>query len=136
MKIVLDTNVLIASFISRGACSDLVEHCVQLHDLVTSEFILHEFADKLISKFRIARPEVHEASNLLRDYMEIVVPTEPDRSLCRDPDDVLVIGTAMAGRCRCIITGDKDLLVLRKISSIDILPPRDFWRYENEQKRS
>ena len=29
MKIVLDTNVLIAAFIARGVCSDLLEHCAR-----------------------------------------------------------------------------------------------------------
>lgn len=131
MKIVLDTNVLIASFISRGACSELVEHCVQVHDLVTSAFILNEFSDKLISKFKIPHPEVEAASSLLRSYMMIVVPAALGTPVCRDPDDDLVIGTAKAGKCRCIITGDKDLLVLKRRFEIDILSPQEFWRYEN-----
>ena len=28
MKLVLDTNVLIAALITRGICADLLEHCV------------------------------------------------------------------------------------------------------------
>ena len=50
MKIVLDTNVLIAAFIARGVCSDLLEHCARQHTLVTSEFILTGDADLLILK--------------------------------------------------------------------------------------
>jgi len=29
MTIVLDTNVLIASFVTRGVCRDLVDHCIR-----------------------------------------------------------------------------------------------------------
>jgi predicted nucleic acid-binding protein len=32
--------------------------------------------------------------------------------VCRDPDDDVVLGTAVAGRCDAIVTGDKDLLDL------------------------
>ncbi len=42
MKVVLDTNVLIAALISRGACADLLEHCVLRHTIVSSDVILSE----------------------------------------------------------------------------------------------
>jgi predicted nucleic acid-binding protein len=32
----------------------------------------------------------------------------------------------VSGKCDCIITGDKDLLVLKAHEGIDILSPRDF----------
>ena len=51
MKIVLDTNVLIAALISRGVCHEVLEHCVMRHVLFTSEFILEETQEKLIEKF-------------------------------------------------------------------------------------
>ncbi len=50
MKVVLDTNVLIAAFIARGACSVLFEHCVEHHELVASEFILDEVRQHLQDK--------------------------------------------------------------------------------------
>ena len=51
MKILLDTNVLIAALISNGVCHELLEHCVLRHVLFTSEFILEETQQKLIEKF-------------------------------------------------------------------------------------
>jgi len=42
MRVVLDTNVLIAAFIARGICSAVLEHCVRQHTLVTSDFILNQ----------------------------------------------------------------------------------------------
>ena len=47
MKIVLDTNVLIAALIARGVCHELLEHCVLRHTLFTSDFILNETHEKL-----------------------------------------------------------------------------------------
>ena len=40
MNILLDTNVLIAAFISRGSCNELLEHVVRYHRLVLSKYIL------------------------------------------------------------------------------------------------
>ncbi len=39
MKIVLDTNVLIAAFISHGTCNELLEHCALNHEVILSPFI-------------------------------------------------------------------------------------------------
>ena len=52
MRIVLDTNILIAAFIARGSCNELVEHCVVHHDLVLSKPILGEFRN-VLAKVRI-----------------------------------------------------------------------------------
>ena len=51
MKIVLDTNVLIAALIARGFSHQLLEHCALRHTLFTSDFILDETQEKLIEKF-------------------------------------------------------------------------------------
>jgi predicted nucleic acid-binding protein len=52
MRIVFDTNVLIASLISRGKCYALVEHSLKVHEIISSKFILDELAEKLQKKFK------------------------------------------------------------------------------------
>jgi putative PIN family toxin of toxin-antitoxin system len=130
MRILLDTNVLIAAFITRGVCSDLLEHCIHRHKLVTSEFILNEFREHMIGKFQYSVSETEEALELLRTKMEVVTPVQLEHPVCRDPDDDVVLGTALAGNVACIITGDKDLLVLRRYGSSDIVSPAQFPAYE------
>jgi putative PIN family toxin of toxin-antitoxin system len=128
--LVLDTNVLIAAFIARGVCGDLLEHCVRQHKLVTSEFILNEFREKLTSKFKFTSVEADSAAALLLTRMVVVDPAELPSPTCRDPDDDNVLATAVAGNCDCIITGDRDLLVLQRFSGVDIVSPSDFLEYE------
>lgn len=130
MRIVLDTNVLIAAFITRSACADLFEHCARKHALITSGFILKEFQEHLAGKFRFAAQDVKEAVALLHAVMEVVTPARLSASVCQDPDDDKVLGTAIAGKAECILTGDKDLLVIKRFRSIDILRPADFAAYE------
>src|SRR5438876_2119229 len=106
MRVVLDTNVLIAAFVARGVCADLLEHCVLNHTVVLSAFILAEFQEHLVGKFKQSEQEALDATELLRSRMEIVVPQPLERPVCRDPDDDTILATAEAGAVDCIVTGD------------------------------
>ena len=44
--------------------------------------------------------------------------------VCRDPDDDLVLATALAAQADVIITGDKDLLTLKTHGGVRIRTPR------------
>lgn len=130
MRLVLDTNVLLAAFISRGVCHELLEHCEREHTLVGSEFILGEFEEKLVSKFDAPPSKGREAAALLRSRMELVDPVPLEAPVCRDPDDDWVLASAVAGTCECIVTGDEDLLSLGEYLGVRILAPNTFWNYE------
>jgi len=131
MKVVLDTNVLIAAFIARGVCSEVLGHCVRRHVLVTSEFILNEFREHMVRKFRYSTEEVEAAVELLRSTMKVVKPADLGIIVCRDPDDDTILGTAVAGNATCIVTGDMDLLVIRQFRGIDLVSPAEFADYES-----
>ena len=126
MKIIFDTNVLIAALIARGVCHELLEHCVVRHELFTSEFILSETQEKLIEKFGYTAELAAEAVSVLRSRMKVVTPSRLESQVCRDPDDDNILAAALSGNCDCIITGDKDLLVLKAYEGIEIFTPRDF----------
>lgn len=130
MNLVLDTNVLIAAFISKGLCYTLLEHCLRVHASITSEFILSEVREKLTEKFKYSNEDAAAVLILLRSKMQVVEFTPLETSVCRDPDDDAVLATAIAGNASCIITGDKDLLILKRFDSVDILSPSEFADYE------
>ncbi|MCI2426382.1 PIN domain-containing protein [Candidatus Acetothermia bacterium] len=50
MRVVLDTNVIVAAFAARGLCAEVFEVCLTDHGIVLSEHILSEVAEKLIDK--------------------------------------------------------------------------------------
>jgi uncharacterized protein len=136
VRLVLDTNVLIAAFVSRGVCHELLEHCQREHELITSEVILGEFESSLLTKFKVPPAAAREAAALLASRMQSVTPKALDAPICRDPDDDWVLATALVGRCECIITGDKDLLTLKQFQNIAILAPSEFWGYEASRESS
>jgi uncharacterized protein len=133
VKTTPDTNVLIAAFISKGFCYEWLEHCALRHELITSNFILEELREKLTTKFKFTNEEAEEVVELLCSKMKIVEPVKFDTQICRDADDDNILGTAKAGNCDCIVTGDKDLLVLKKYEGIDIISPSEFLDYEERK---
>lgn len=82
MRVVLDSNVLIAAFATRGLCSEILEHCTREHQPVASPFILTEVRDKLVSKIGLAAPLAEDAVRLLASRFIVVEPPAlPRRSL-------------------------------------------------------
>lgn len=130
MRIVLDTNVLIAAFIARGVCHDVFEYCARRHTLVTSDFVLDEFTRKLVGKFKCTSEVTDKAVTLLRSRMEVVTPTGLNTPVCRDEDDDNILAIALTGNCDLIVSGDKDLLVLKQFGKVRIVSPGDFQTYE------
>ncbi len=130
MKLVLDTNVLIAAFISHGTCNELFEHCGIYHEIILSAFILDELAAKRTRKFKYTRQDAESVVALVKSRSRIlkVLPSIPPT--CRDPEDDKIIATALAGKCACIVTGDKDLLDLERAGNIRIIDPAYFWQFE------
>ena len=53
MKIVLDANVIIAAFASRGLCESIFELCLESHELSLSNFLLNEIETNLVNKLNI-----------------------------------------------------------------------------------
>lgn len=130
MKILFDTNVLIAAFISHGSCFELFEHCSRQHDLFTSKFILSELQKNLQKKFKFSDSEVKQVINLLLSRLSVIDPITAIKPICRDKDDDNILAAALAVCCDCLVTGDKDLLILKKYEGIPILKPLDFWEFE------
>ena len=131
MKLLLDTNVLVAALVARGACSDLLEHCVRHHVVISSQPLLDELSDVLTRKLRQRAVDVRAAVRLFEETFTLVVPEPLDPPICRDPDDDVVLATARAGECDAIVTGDQDLLVLDQFQGIRVLPPSAFWKWES-----
>ena len=101
--------------------------------MITSRFVIGEFQDKLANKFKHEPEEISEAVNLLHSRMKVVEPPTLKHSVCRDPDDDNILAAAVKGKCDYIITGDKDLIVLKQHEGIDILSPKSFREYEERK---
>lgn len=125
MRLVCDTNVLVAALVADGLCRDIVKRRLLLVDLFTSPALLAELDATLRVKFR-ADPGDLPLLAAYRERARIVRPARLARAVCRDSDDDVVLATAKAAGAHCILTGDQDLLVLGRFEDVAILSPRAF----------
>ena len=132
MRLLLDTNVLVAALVARGTCSDLLEHCVRQHVVISSRPLLDELRAVLTRKFRQSATDVRATIRLFEETLTLVAPDALEPPVCRDRDDDVVLGTALAGACVGVVTGDQDLLILDPFQGIRILTPSAFWEWESK----
>ncbi len=128
MTVVLDTNVLVAALVAKGLCLEVVLRAARLRYLASSEALLDELESTLREKFEVT-PATRPFLALFREHPRAVDPRPVEPPLCRDPDDDVVLGTALAAGADVIVTGDQDLLVLGAYQGIRIQSPRQFLEF-------
>lgn len=123
MTVVLDTNVLVAALVAEGLCREVVHRVVRLRCVTTSRPLLDELDATLQRKFKVT-PATAAFLTAFRELVRVVEPATLEQAVCRDPDDDVVLATAIAARANLIVTGDDDLLVLGTYAGIAIVSPR------------
>jgi hypothetical protein len=129
-RVVLDTNVLISAALRPGSVLRVVIDTVSATGgvLVFSEESFHELQSRLLrSKFD---PYVRRQDRMVflaqvRAVSEWVSITGAKLG-CRDPEDDKILETALMGDADCVVTGDRDLLVMSSFSGIPIVRPATF----------
>jgi putative PIN family toxin of toxin-antitoxin system len=127
MKIVVDTNVLISGVFFGGFPRKILSAIVnsRLKAVATTE-IVDEYEE--IVQEMIQRKQGHINRELLAPLiraMEIIEPVT-HVELSRDPDDDKFLGCAKDARALYIVSGDKDLLVLKQFENIQIVTAKEF----------
>lgn len=107
-------------------CHDLYRQALLTQQLVTSEAVLCEVRGTLQKKFKLPPEDVRQVAARIIEEAEVIVPVPLPKPVCRDRDDDVVLAAAVTGRADCIVTGDDDLLVLKKWGGVRILSPRQF----------
>lgn len=128
MRIVLDTNVLIAAFATQGLCHAVFELCIDQHEIILSADIMREVQAVLGNKLRVPHNAVQRIGTYLREHAEMHQIKGPCPKVSRDASDDHVLALAEQSVAEYIITGDQDLLILGRHGGIPIVQPRDFWQ--------
>ena len=134
MRVILDANVAIAAAAARGLCEAVVELCMEHHHVILSEGILADIEEKLRCKLKVSPSIVAEYLKGLRGNAQIVDPEHVEKDVCRDSDDLMVLGLVAPGNADAIVTGDKDLLVIKEYRKAQIMSPRSFWESNKKEK--
>lgn len=132
MKVVIDTNVFISSFLSpKGHPRKLIDlwKTGALTLCLCSE-ILSEYVDVLLRFGLEGEPELAELLALFRKQVNIAfVVIEGDlQAVKEDLDDDKFIECAIVANATHIISGDKHLLKLKQYQNINIVSAADFMK--------
>jgi putative PIN family toxin of toxin-antitoxin system len=129
LRVFLDTNVLISSFITRGLCADIFRIILAEHHLVLSEYFLFEFEVVLYRKVDLPPKQIQSILKYLKTFDVITDQTPPDNLDfldIRDKNDIPILAAALNGKCDTIVTGDRDLLDVSDKYNIKIVDPKRF----------
>lgn len=135
MKIIFDTNVIIAAFATRGLCHSIFELCVDRHTVILSVELLAEIELNLRKKLKLPNTIISEILAYLGDIASVEEIDEIVKGICRDPDDDKLLGLAKKTNAEYIITGDEDLVVLQEFCSTKIVRPREFWEIVKQSEK-
>jgi uncharacterized protein len=127
MRVILDSNVLIAAVAGRGLCESLLELCLEEHDLIVSEELLNEVHRNLLKRIRVPEAVALDFCRVLRNSASMATPEAVSPDACRDPKDIYLLGLAEAAMADVLVTGDKDLLSSGWGGATTIITPRQFW---------
>ena len=126
MRVVVDTNVMISALLFGGRASILFDFIKDgACTLVASKEILKEYLRTLAyPKFGLSETEIRAV--FTEEIVPLVEPVEAVESgiKCRDDDDKKFLDCATTSGADALVTGDKDLLILKgnvpfKIYTID-----------------
>jgi len=124
IRAVLDTNVLVSALLFTGSPSQLIPawQAGRVRPVVSAE-ILEEYVRVLAyPKFKLTDSEIR---GLIEEEVLPFVDTVRARPISvptlRDPDDLKFIACAVAAGVRWLVSGDDDLLSLRKVITVEIV---------------
>lgn len=127
MRVVLDTNILYSAILFRGNPRLILDGAIkEKFEIVSSPILIAELFDALSRKSSLSLNDLQLVEKEISEVVEIVRPRQ-NIEVARDPDDNRVLEAAVEGKCDCIVTGDKDLLILKKYKKILIIPPAKFY---------
>ena len=137
IRVTPDTNVLISALFYCGNERVVLEAAVEGHlQFVLSMEIIDELIRVLEKKFK-ADPELTRDYVLrLNELSDIVTPRKLPGKLVRDREDVKVIECAHSGHCDYIVSGDRDLLSLKRYQQTRILSPRELVKILRDERPS
>jgi len=125
-RVLLDTNVLISAIVYGGKPKEIISFVIgRKIAAITSPVLLGELQDVLVKKFGFSTAKSELLRQKIRKSFIIIHPTRKLSVLKDDPDN-RVLEAAIAGGCQYLITGDKELLTLKRYKSIKIVTPAQY----------
>ena len=137
MKVVLDTNVLVAGLLSPfGPPGEIIRMVASgTLSLCFDARILSEYAEVLKRpKFQFEQEQIHIVLDQIRAEGEAVA-SKPLSLRLPDESDEPFLEAALAGNVECLITGNLKHFPISRCQNMHILSPSGFLAYYRKEAR-
>jgi len=142
IRAVVDTNILLRAVIKPAGTVGPVITRLRNGDytLWYSQSLIDELLGKLAlprirQKYHLSDRDVDDLLALIALRGELVTPTRTVK-VCRDPKDDMFIEVALAGHAEVVVTGDEDLLTLKKFETVRFVASREFLDLLDQAQRA
>jgi len=126
IQVVADSNVYISALVFGGVPSAVLQLAEEGEfTLWVSEPIRAEVEGVLTRKFAWSEQRLSMARRAVWSLTNLVTPRQPVTA-CDHPADNRILECALDAQAQVIVTGDDDLLRLKRFEGIRILAPRAF----------
>lgn len=120
-RVFFDTNIFISAYFWSGNERNLVKILKKNIKYYTSQQVLDEIKKVLMEKFNVSINDVDRyISKIVSQYI-IASPDFKSQVVVRDEEDTNILKSALSVNCTYLLTGDKDLLTLKKVRNTRIL---------------
>ena len=127
MRVVFDTNIFISALVIPGSQAEGAVFKILDGDdtLLISKPILDELLTTLARKFSRDTEALSQVAVMLTEMSEMVKPKSTVEVFKDDPDN-RVLECAESGQADAIVTGDKEMLLLKQYRGIPLISLRDY----------
>ena len=124
-RVVIDTNIFISGLAFGGNPGKIIDFVRKnKFQTVTSPEIELEIFTKL-AQLKVPEEKIQNLKIIFDQGALRVIPKKKVL-ICRDQEDNMFLEVCLEAKADFLITGDKDLLVLKNFGSTKILNPKDF----------
>jgi uncharacterized protein len=128
----MDTGVLVSAFAFGGIPERAVKRAFRETEVFVSPDLLEEYREvplDLEAQGKLTYDQLKALISGLASFVAQAILVNPRRklSICRDPEDNMVLECCLEARASFLVSGDKDLLDLRDLPfALKVLTPRQF----------
>ena len=128
MKVVIDVNIFVSSFLWEGNPKKVVDRVIEgIDELYITQEILEQISEVLRRpKFNADKESVKYYMKLIEEIANELISDIKIQNGSRDIDDNTILECGITGNVDYIITGDDDLLVLKEFNGIKIVTPKEY----------
>jgi putative PIN family toxin of toxin-antitoxin system len=125
-KVILDTNVVVSSLVFGGKIRTILDLVFAGElQMVSCQELEEEILRILVAKFGFSFEDMITAKKLIGVAKTHVI-TKPYPKISCDKDDNFLLALVSVSKTKILVTGDKDLLVLKKYSGCKIITASQF----------